>query len=155
MAETAHEVPAALYGTWQQISGTVVEADSGVERSNLSAAPNGYACFSPDGRVMVMSFDSARPRPAGPVPNAAEAEALFRGIICYAGWFTVAGNRILYDVDASWNQAWTGTRQERFWELQGDRLTVSTPEIVNPLTGRRSIHRLTFRKVAPRGAAQG
>lgn len=150
MTSKTGEVPSELYGTWKQVSGTVIEVGSGVERDNLSAAPNGFVNFSPDGRVMVMSFDSARKKSAGPVPTAAEAEALFRGTIAYAGTFTVEGNRVFYDIDASWNVAWTGTRQERFWELRGNRLHVTTPEIINPLTGKPSIHRVTFEKIASR-----
>lgn len=37
----------------------------------------------------------------------------------------------------------------RFWEVDGDRLTVTAPEIVNLLIGKRSVFRLTFQKVAP------
>jgi hypothetical protein len=154
MTTKPDKVPPELYGTWKQISGTVIEVGSGVERDNLSSAPNGFANFSSDGRVMVMSFDSARQKPAGPVPTTAEAEALFRGTIAYAGAFTIEGSRVFYDIDASWNVAWTGTRQERFWELRGNRLHVSTPEIVNPLTGKLSIHRLIFEKVAARPFAR-
>jgi hypothetical protein len=150
MTANQDAVPAGLYGTWKQISGTLVEVESGLAKDGLSSAPNGHVTFSPDGRIMLISLDTARPRPAGPVPTAAEAEALFRGMIAYAGWFTIDGNRIFYDLDATWNETWTGTRQERFWELKDGKLLVSTPPIVNPVTGKLCVHRLTFEKVRPR-----
>jgi Lipocalin-like domain len=137
----------ALLGTWRQLSGTMVETDSGEQKSNLSAAPNGYVNFSADGRLILLSTDSARKPPAGQVPTAAEAEALYRSMIGYAGTYTVEGNKVTYDLDVTWNQSWTGTKQVRFWEVNGDRLTVTTPEIVNPLTGKPSVFKLTFRKV--------
>lgn len=138
-----------LIGTWRQLSGTMVEEGSSVSRSNLSAAPNGYVNFSADGRLILLSTDSARKAPAGEVPTPAEAEALYRSMIAYAGSYKVEGNRVTYGLDVAWNQSWTGTKQVRFWEVSGDRLTVTTPEIVNPLTGKRSVFRLTFQKVAP------
>jgi hypothetical protein len=139
----------ALIGTWKQLSGTMVEEGSGEQKSNLSAAPNGYVNFSPDGRLMLLSTDSARKAPAGQVATPAEAEALYRSMIGYAGTYKVEGNMVTYDLDVTWNESWTGTKQVRYWEVNGDRLIVTTPEIVNPLTGKRSIFRLTFQKVAP------
>ncbi|OGA33552.1 MAG: hypothetical protein A3G80_00215 [Betaproteobacteria bacterium RIFCSPLOWO2_12_FULL_62_13b] len=136
-----------LIGTWKQLTGTMVEEGSDVSKSNLSAAPNGYVNFSPDGRLLLLSVDSARKKPAGEVPTPAEAEALYRSMIAYAGTYTVEGNKVAYDLDVTWNESWTCTKQVRFWKVEGERLTVTTPEIVNPLTGKRSVFRLTFQKV--------
>ena len=139
--------PGVLIGTWKQLTGTMVEEGSDVSKSNLSAAPNGYVNFSPDGRLLLLSVDSARRKPAGEVPTAAEAEALYRSMIAYAGTYTVEGNKVTYHLDVTWNESWTGSDQVRFWKVEGERLTVTTPEIVNPLTGKRSVFRLTFQKV--------
>ena len=138
-----------LIGTWKQLSGTMVEEGSGETKSNLSAAPNGYVNFSADGRLILLSTDSARRPPGGEVPTPAEAEALYRSLIGYAGTYKVEGKKVTYDLDVTWNESWTGTKQVRFWEVNGDRLIITTPEIVNPLTGKRSVFRLTFQKVAP------
>jgi len=73
-----------LIGTWKQLSGTMVEEGGAEAKSNLSAAPNGYVNFSADGRLILLSTDSARQAPAGQVPTAAEAEALYRSMIAYA-----------------------------------------------------------------------
>jgi hypothetical protein len=81
------------------------------------------------------------------VPTPAEAEALYRSMIAYAGSYKVEGNKVTYDLDITWNESWNGTKQVRFWEVSGDRLTVTTPEIVNPLTGKRSVFKLTFQKI--------
>ena len=138
-----------LIGTWKQLSGMMVEEGGSEQKSNLSAAPNGYVNFSADGRLILLSTDSARRPPAGQVPTAAEAEALYRSMIAYAGTYKIEGNMVTYDLDVSWNQSWTGTKQVRFWQVDGDRLTVTTPKIVNPLTGKPSVFKLTFQKVVP------
>ncbi len=137
----------ALIGTWKQLSGTMVEEGSASEKSNLSAAPNGFVNFSADGRLILLSTDSARKKPAGEVPTAAEAEALYRSMIAYAGTYEIEGNKVTYHLEATWNESWTGSKQVRFWKVDGDRLTVTTPEIVNPLSGKRSVFKLTFRKI--------
>jgi lipocalin-like protein len=142
----------ALIGTWKQLSGTMVEEGSTSSRSNLSAAPNGFVNFSADGRLILLSTDSARKKPAGEVPTAAEAEALYRSMIAYAGTYELEGNKVTYHLEATWNESWTGTKQVRFWKIEGDQLTITTPEIVNPLTGKRSVFRLTFRKIGGHAA---
>ena len=136
----------ALIGTWKQLSGTMVE-EGGAEKANLSSAPNGFVNFSADGRLILLSTDSARKKPAGEVPTAVEAEALYRSMIAYAGTYEIEGNKVTYHLEATWNESWTGSKQVRFWKVEGDRLTVTTPEIVNPLTGKRSVFKLTFRKI--------
>jgi hypothetical protein len=141
-----------LIGTWKQLSGTMVEEGSTSERSNLSAAPNGFVNFSADGRLILLSTDSARKKPAGEVPTAAEAEALYRSMIAYAGTYKLAGNKVTYHLEATWNESWTGSKQVRYWKVEGDLLTITTPEIVNPLTGKRSVFKLTFRKIGGRAA---
>lgn len=147
MAFDGGAVPAALFGTWKQLSGRYVDLETGEERPGLSQAPSGYFHFSRDGRLFNITVDSARAKPAGPKPTTAEAEALYRTIIAYTGKFFVAGNKLYFDVDVSWNESWTGSRQVRTFELHGDRLLVSA-EIVNPMTGKPALHRLVFEKEA-------
>ena len=146
MANDLSAVPDILFGTWKQLSGTYIDLESGEERPGLSKAPNGYIHFARDGRMFNLTVDSARPKPAGPRTTAAEAEALYRSLIAYTGTFGVAGNRVFFDLDVSWNESWTGTRQVRTFELVGNRLMISA-EIVNPMTGRPARHRLVFEKV--------
>ncbi len=142
---------AALIGTWKQISGTVEEVGSkSGAQSGLSSAPNGYLNFAPDGRLLMLTVDSSRKKPASNPPSPAEAEALFRSLIAYAGTYHVDGNTVTYDLDVSWNELWTGTKQLRYWRIEGDRLLVHTPEIVNPMSGKKSIHHVTFQRVKGR-----
>jgi hypothetical protein len=145
MTNEGSEIPEALYGTWQQRSGTYLDLETGEERPGLSKAPNGYIHFGRDGRMFNVTADSARQKPAGPRATSAEAEALFRTLIAYTGTFGVDGDRVFFDLDVSWNESWTGTRQVRGFELDGDRLTI-TAEIINPMTGKPARHRLVFQR---------
>jgi len=146
MANDLSAVPDVLFGTWKQLSGTYVDLETGEERPGLSKSPNGYIHFARDGRMFNLTVDSSRQRPAGPRPTAAEAEALYRSLIAYTGTFGVDGDRVFFDLDVSWNESWTGTRQIRTFKLADNRLMISA-EIINPMTGKPARHRLIFEKV--------
>jgi hypothetical protein len=146
MANDLSAVPDVLFGTWKQLSGTYVDLETGEERPGLSKSPSGYIHFARDGRMFNLTVDSSRQRPAGLRPTAAEAEALYRSLIAYTGTFGVDGDRVFFDLDVSWNESWTGTRQTRTFKLEGNRLMISA-EIINPMTGKPARHRLMFEKV--------
>ena len=145
MAFDESSVPQALFGSWKQLSGRYVDIETGEERPGLSKAPNGYIHFSRNGRMFNVTVDSARQPPAGPKPTAEEAEALYRTIIAYTGTFSVQGDKVYFDLDVSWNESWTGSRQVRSWALSEGRLMISA-DIVNPMTGKPALHRLVFEK---------
>jgi len=146
MANDLSAVPDVLFGTWKQLSGTYVDIEIGEERPGLSKSPNGYIHFARDGRMFNLTVDSSRQRPVGPRPTAAEAEALYRSLIAYTGTFGVDGDRVFFDLDVSWNESWTGTRQIRTFKLAGNQLMI-TAEIINPMSGKPARHRLMFEKV--------
>ena len=122
MANDLSAVPDILFGTWKQLSGIYVDLETGEERPGLSKAPNGYIHFARDGRIFNLTVDSSRQRPAGARPTAAEAEALLSEprspTRARSG---CDGNQVLFDLDVSWNESWTGSRQVRTFELKGDR----------------------------------
>jgi hypothetical protein len=145
MAFDPSVVPEQLFGTWKQLSGRYVDVDTEEERPGLSQAPNGYIHFARNGRLFNMTVDSARQKPAGLRATDDEAQALFRTLIAYTGTFEVQGNQVLFDVDVSWNESWTGSRQVRSFELAGDHLKISA-DIINPMTGRPARHQLAFKR---------
>jgi Lipocalin-like domain len=68
-------------------------------------------------------------------------------MLAYAGTYTLHDDRVIHHVDASWNQALTGTDQVRFYNLEDDTLTIHGAPAKDPYTGQEVIHRITFRKV--------
>jgi hypothetical protein len=53
-------------------------------------------------------------------------------VLAYSGVYTVEGNKITTHVDMSSNEIYTGANQNqtRFFRIEGDKLTLRTPEIV-------------------------
>ena len=51
----------------------------------------------------------------------------FNGYISYSGRFEVSGDVVTHVIEVSLFPNWIGERQERFFEFDGDRLTLSTP----------------------------
>ena len=97
-----------------------------------------------------MSVFIANPerRPAaGLVATDAEAANLYRTMVAYSGTYTVAGNKVTHKVEVSWNQAWSGTDQQRFIEVKDDRLTIKSPAMVSPRSGKESINTLVWERM--------
>jgi len=69
-------------------------------------------------------------------------------MLAYAGTYTLYDDRVVHHIDASWNQAWTGTDQVRFYKLQEDVLTITSAPAKDPGTGEEIIYRIQFRKFA-------
>jgi hypothetical protein len=109
--------------------------------------PLGYISYGADGRMMVVQVRSDRLKPAGDVASAAEAEALFRSMLSYAGTYTISGDEVTHHIDIAWNESWTGTRQVRKFRFEGDRLHLTLPASPNPFDGRMGTRRIVWEKV--------
>jgi hypothetical protein len=57
----------------------------------------------------------------------------------------VAG--ITHHVDVSWNESWTGTEQKRIARFNGNRVYLSTPPSLDPITGTTSVRTMTWEKL--------
>src|SRR5262249_49381894 len=86
--------------------------------------------------------------------TSAEVEALFRSMTSYGGTYTIDGNEITHHVDVSWNQSWTGSDQKRVARFEGNRVYLSTPPSLDPITGTMSMRTMTWEQLgeARRGA---
>ena len=54
---------------------------------------------------------------------------------------------ITHHVDVSWNQSWTGTDQKRVARFEGNRVYLSTPPSLDPITGMMSVRTMTWEKL--------
>ena len=70
-------------------------------------------------------------------------------MLAYTGTFTLHEDHVVHQVDVSWNQAWSGTDQKRFYKLDGSMLEIWGAPAPDPYTGRTVAHRMTFEKWAP------
>ena len=68
-------------------------------------------------------------------------------MIAYSGAYSLEGNKITHKIEVSWNQAWTGTNQQRFVEVKDDQLIIKTPPIISPISGKESVSTLVWERV--------
>jgi hypothetical protein len=121
-----------LLGTWK-LKNFVREVTATGERYNERGEhPNGYLSYGADGRMYAIITWENRVSPRDVVPTAEERVKLYGTMISYAGTYTVDAEKVIHHVDISWNQAWTGTDQIRFYKLDGSILTITSAPSRNP-----------------------
>ena len=130
----------ALHGYWRLTSFHTERRGSDERMQPWGPDPNGYLIFGADGRLMVLV--TARMREPGNTDE--QMAALFRTVMAYTGRYRLEDDRFVVTIDASWNEAWNGTEQERFYALDGDVLHVSTAWMPNPLVPGHPIGRATL-----------
>src|ERR1700736_746702 len=127
-----------LLGTWK-LQSLVSEVIATGQRSNsFGDHPDGYLSYSPDGRMYSIVVSKNRPNPGDADPSDDEKLKLQGSMIAYAGTYTLSGEAVLYNIDISWNQSWTGRHQLRFYKLDGDTLTLTTAPARSPINGQES-----------------
>jgi hypothetical protein len=52
-----------------------------------------------------------------------------------------------HHVDVSWNESWTGTEQKRIARFEDNRVYLSTPPSLDPITGTTSVRTMTWEKL--------
>jgi hypothetical protein len=96
----------------------------------LGKNPEGFIIYAPDGYMSALLFNPERelfgtPDRLGGTESQLAAAA--RGCISYAGPYELHGTSVRHVVQASLMPDWIGTTLERNVELQGQRLTLTTP----------------------------
>ena len=135
-----------LYGTWRLVSNIREVVGTG-ERANIfGEAPRGLLTYGRDGRMSAIVVGENRPKPMdlAKLTDHERAE-LFKTMVAYAGTFSVEGDRIVHNVDISWNENWTGTAQVRHFRVEGRRVIIRGDQI-GP-DGRHVIAVLTWEKL--------
>jgi hypothetical protein len=82
-------------------------------------------------------------------PDDEERIKLHQTMAAYAGTYTLESDKVIHHVDISWNEAWTGTDQVRFYKIDGNTLTITTAPApyTSPYDGRESRYVLVWEKV--------
>jgi hypothetical protein len=136
-----------LIGTWKLVEAVSEDLSTHEKTEIYKGGALGFITYGSDGRMMAIVVNARRTKPGGNVATGAEAEALFRTMASYAGSYTIRGSQITHHVDASWNEAWTGTDQVRNYKFDRDRLHLATAPSPNPFTGKMSVRTLVWEKV--------
>ena len=136
-----------LIGTWRLVSALREEIPSGTRTAMFGSDPQGILTYTPEGRMIALITRGDRTPPMEGRATPAEAEALFRSMLSYAGAWSVDGNEVTHHVDISWNQSFTGGAQKRIFALDGETLTLSTPQSRDPIDGKLSVRTMTWERV--------
>src|SRR5438477_7550236 len=96
--------------------------------------------------VIITRTDRTRPESLDKMTDTQRAD-LFRGMIAYAGTYTLHGDRIEHHLDISSNEIWTGTTVIRDIKRDGERLVYTTKPAPFPRDGKVSVNTLVWEKV--------
>jgi Lipocalin-like domain len=137
----------SIVGTWRLISQTAEDSESKVIENVFGNKPIGFLTYTSDGRMTIIITHSTRKPPASAKATEAEAAHLYGTMVAYAGTYRINGDKIIHHIEASWNEAWNGTDQERFAEVRDNRLTIYSPPFVSPALGRRIDSKLVWERI--------
>jgi lipocalin-like protein len=117
-----------LMGTWKVISFDNEFQDGSPRRALYGQHPTGFIILTAEGRMMAVVAAEGRK----PATNDEERASLLRTMFAYSGMYRLDGDKWITNVDVSWNSAYTGTEQVRFYKLDGNRLEVTGAWGPNP-----------------------
>ncbi|WP_063702701.1 lipocalin-like domain-containing protein [Bradyrhizobium centrolobii] len=136
-----------LLGTWKLKSLVREVAATGEKINQFGEHPNGYLSYSADGRMYAIGTWDNRLKPHNVNPADEERIKLHQTMFAYAGTYTLEGAQVIHHVDISWNEAWTGTDQVRFYKLDGNTLTITTAPNKSTYDGREGRTVVVWEKV--------
>jgi hypothetical protein len=116
---------AKVVGLWKVISFETEFQATSEREPVLGKNPMGYVMFTPEGRIWSIVTGEKREAPKTDQDRA----ALFKNMFAYTGMYRVEGDKLITKVDVSWNPAWLGTEQVRFFKIDGDRIQHFSPWI--------------------------
>jgi hypothetical protein len=137
----------SIVGTWKIQSFVREVAETGQRYNEFGDKPDGYISYLPDGRMHAMLVAGNRVGPAGAVLTEEEKAKLFGTMIAYAGTYRIEGEKVVHDIEVSWNQLWTGSKQVRFFKAEGDTLTITTAVAKSPRDGQEGRTIVVFKRV--------
>ena len=112
--------PTKAHGIWKVVSFIQEVQATGERRPFFGKNPTGYVIFTPEGRMMACIEAEGRKAPQTDEDRA----NLHKTMFAYTGIYRFEGDKFITRVDVSWNPAWDGTDQVRFFKLEGDRLEI-------------------------------
>ena len=109
----------SLVGTYKIISSDLDVG--GTATQPYGRSPRGYLVLTPTHAVSFYTGDNRKFGTA-----LADKAALFDTLSGWSGVYRVEGDKIIFAVDVSWTEVWTGKDQVRHWTLSGNRLTLTS-----------------------------
>jgi len=144
---SAQDLSTSIAGTWKLTSFVRKELQTGKVANFYGERPIGYIVFSKTGHMVTLVVGSDRKAPLGGVATDADRAELFKTMYAYSGKYTVQADKVTYELDASWNQSWTGTKRPVFAEVDGDKLTITSPPYQSPTDGQNIVVVINWERI--------
>jgi len=140
----ADDAATQLVGSWKLVS-WLTRFDGGETVEPYGPNETGRLVLTPERRWIIVMTGANRK----PAKSVEEKAALLDSVLAYSGIYTVEGNKITTHVEMSSNEIYTGANQNqtRFFLVEGDKLTLRTPEIVSAVRpGQKAVGTITFER---------
>jgi len=142
-------------GTWRLVA-FESHTEDGRARLPYGKAAQGYLTYTVEGYMCVAIMDASRPRfaDASDFVDGTPEEQIAAGkrYISYAGSYVIRDERVIvHHIEVSLFPNWVGSDQERLFEFDGNRLTLSTPPIL--IKGKQRTSHLVWERVQPEAAS--
>ena len=116
----------SMSGTWKLVSLQFEDADTKQRRDMYGPKPQGYLILTEAGRMMALLTSNER------TPAHDEA-ALFKSMMAYTGNYRLDNDKLVIQVDVAWHPGWIGSEQIRFFQLDGDLLSIASAVQSHPM----------------------
>jgi hypothetical protein len=136
---------ANILGIWKLVSYEAEFQATGEREPTLGKNPTGYIIFTHERRFMAVLTGDGRMAPKTDQDRA----DLLKSMFAYTGMYRIEGDKFITKVDVSWNPAWIGTEQVRFFKVDEGRLQVISMWVQAVVKPERGMSRgiLTFERV--------
>lgn len=142
MAVTHHPI----VGAWTLQSFTERDIKSGALSHPMGQEPKATVIYTDSGHVATIFTATGRNAPDGPRPTDAEAVHLFRTMVAFSGRYEINGSELIYYPDVTWNEAWNGTRQVRYFEMADELLRIRSEPAGSALVNALTEMNMTWRR---------
>jgi len=141
------DIPSSIVGVWKLKSLSFEETASGNVLLPFGEAPKGLIVFTKGGHMMALGVEAGRKPPSSSELTESERAALFSSMFAYSGVYRIEEAAAVTEVEISWNETWTGTKQIRFAEIADNKLHLKSAPFLSPQTGREVIGMATWERV--------
>ena len=134
-------------GAWRLVSFELRGSDGQVGYP-LGQDAMGYILYTEYGYMSVAMMSANRLKfAAGDIGAGTDKEkaAAADTYVSYSGRYTIQGSKVVHHIEVSFFPNWVGADQERLFELDGNRLSLSTPPIL--FSGRQQTAHLIWERV--------
>ena len=142
VASPAFAQDSPLVGNWKLVAFQLI-FDNDPPKDQWGARPKGVLILTREGRMVGLVTAETRT----PAKTDAERAELFKSMLAYSGKYRVEGKEFVTTVDMSWNEAWNGTEQRRFWKIEDEKLFIeSLPAPAATFHGRMLVSRVVWER---------